>query len=58
MFSGVGRSMSPRWNGYTVWPSALHAFASAETANAVSVPRRLMRSATGLVFGVLMPLTP
>src|SRR5512133_1917213 len=58
--AGVGMFMSPRWKGYTVLPLAAKAAASADTAKAVSVPRRAIRSANfmgaplgrGLVWAV------
>src|SRR5436305_12089403 len=40
MFLGVGRFMSPRWNGYTRFPLDAHDEHSADTANAVSLPSR------------------
>src|SRR6185503_9410888 len=45
-FAGVGRLMSPRWNGNTLLPFALHSAAASETAKAVSVPRLFNRSAS------------
>ena len=38
IFLGVFRLISPKWNGNTLWPFLAQDFASAETANAVSVP--------------------
>src|SRR3954454_713662 len=41
----MGTLRSPRWNGETVLPAALHAAAVWATANAVSVPKRESRRA-------------
>jgi hypothetical protein len=45
-FAGVGRFMSPRWNGNTRLPFAAHSAAASETAKAVSVPRFWRREAS------------
>src|SRR5688572_1965438 len=57
MFAGVGRLMSPRWNGYTRLPRAAQSAAAADTANAVSVPSRSSRSARSMLLFPIVVIT-
>src|SRR4051812_22405825 len=54
MLAGVGRLMSPRWNGYTRLPRAAQSAAAADTANAVSVPSRSSRSARSMLLSPIV----